>query len=254
MWDNHQMLHLLANLLLTLTALAAVYAIGLWAMNSPMFLLKEVAVSGSGSNDGLKHVTREQIDKAVRGKITGNFFTVDLDATRSAFEKLPWVRVASVRRHWPRSLEVTLEEHVALARWDSAALVNTHGEVFAVDATAIDAQLPLFTGPPASSQDVAQQFAVFSELLRPLQQNIARLDLSPRRAWRMQLDDGTVLELGREQMEARLGRYVSAYGGSLAQLNQQLTYVDLRYPNGFAVRMPEALQQGLRKPGLKKAA
>lgn len=252
MWDNHQMLHLLANVLFTLAALAAAYVIGLWAINSPAFLLKEVIVSGS--SDELKHVTRKQIEKAVRGKVAENFFTVDLDATRNAFEKLPWVRVASVRRHWPRSLEVTLEEHVALARWDSTALVNTHGEVFAVNAAAIDAQLPLLTGPAASSQDVAQQFAVFSELLRPLQQSIARLDLSPRRAWRIQLEDGTVLELGREQMEVRLGRYVSAYGRSLVQLNQQLTYVDLRYPNGFAVRMPEAVQQGSRKPGLKKAA
>ena len=84
----------------------------------------------SGGSSGLKHVTREQIENAVHGQVMGNFLTVDLEAVRNAFGKLPWVRVAYVRRVWPQSLEVMLEEHVALARWGGAALVSTHGEVF----------------------------------------------------------------------------------------------------------------------------
>ena len=255
MWDNHHALQLLANLLFALVALAAIYAMGSWAVNSSVFPLKEVSVSGTNNSSGeLKHVTREQINNVVRSKVAGNFLSVDLEATRIAFEKLPWVRVATVRRHWPQTLEVTLEEHVALARWGSEALVNTHGEVFAGAGAAADGKLPAFIGPPEGSYDVAREYAVFSKLLQPLQQHIAQLSLSPRRAWRIHLENGTVLELGRDQMEARLARYVSAYGRSLAQLNQQLAYVDLRYSNGFAVRMPETSRQEPRKPNLKKAA
>lgn len=255
MWHNHHTLHLLANLLFALAAIAATYTIGSWVVNSSVFPLKQVSVSGINSGNGeLKHVIREQIDKVVRSKIAGNFLTVDLDATRDAFEKLPWVRVAGVRRHWPQSLEVTLEEHVAVARWGSEALVNTHGEVFDGTVTTVEGGLPVFIGPPESSFDMARQYAAFSRLLQPLRQNIAQLNLSPRRAWRIHLENGTVLELGRDQMEARLARYVLAYDRSLAQLNQQLAYVDLRYSNGFAVRMPETSQQEPRKPNLKKAA
>jgi len=255
MWDNHHTLQLLANLLFALAALAATYTIGSWTVNSSVFPLKQVSVSGINSGNGeLRHETREQIDKVVRSKIAGNFLTVDLDATRDAFEKLPWVRAATVRRHWPQTLEVTLEEHVAMARWGSEALVNTHGEVFDGAAITLDGELPVFIGPPESSFDVARQYAAFSKLLQPLRQNIVQLNLSPRRAWRIHLENGTVLELGRDQMETRLARYVLAYDRSLAQLNQQLSYVDLRYSNGFAVRMPEASQQEPRKPNLKKAA
>lgn len=255
MWDNHHTLQLLANLLFALAALAATYTIGSWAVNSSVFPLKQVSVSGINSGNGeLRHVTREQINNVVRDRVTGNFLSVDLDATRDAFEKLPWVRVAGVRRHWPQSLEVTLEEHVAVARWGNEALVNTHGEVFDGAAITLDRALPVFTGPPESSFDVARQYAAFSKLLQPLRQHIVQLHLSPRRAWRIHLENGTVLELGRDQMEARLARYVLAYDRSLAQLNQQLSYVDLRYSNGFAVRMPEASQQEPRKPNLKKAA
>lgn len=260
MWDNHQTLRWLANALFALAALLAVFRMGAWAVNSPVFPLKELSVHGvrsvSGVSGKLTHVTREQIESAVHGKVMGNFFTVDLNATRQAFEKLPWVRVASVRRHWPQRLEVTLEEHVALARWGSLALVNTHGEVFDADVSAAGEKLPLFTGPAENSTaaDVARQYAAFSRLLQPLQQPVAQVNLSPRRAWRIRLESGTVLELGREQMEARLERYVAVYQRSLAPLQRRLDYVDLRYSNGFAVRLPGAAQETPKKPGLKKAA
>ncbi|SCX53703.1 cell division protein FtsQ/DivIB [Nitrosospira sp. Nsp1] len=231
MWDNHQALAALANWLFALAALIVVYLIGQLAINSPLFPLKEVSLGGSSGR--LKHVTREQVDGAVRSAVAGNFFTVDLETTRKAFVKLPWVRTASVRRIWPQGLEVTLEEHTAMARWNGSALVNLQGEVFNA---ASDEPLPEFEGPEESASEMARQYAAFKKMLQPLQQNIARMSLSDRRAWRISLENGTLLELGREQMGMRLERYVQVHDRSLAQLNQQLTYVDLRYPSGFAVR------------------
>ena len=247
MWDNHRMLHILANGLFTLAALVAAFAIGPSVVNLPIFALKEVSVDGFSSIDGeFRHVTRKQINSLIRSEVAGSFFTVDLDTISNAFEKLPWVRVANVRRHWPQSLEVTLEEHIALARWGNFALVNTYGEVFNA---VTDKRLPAFTGPEESSQEVARQYAVFRKILQPLQQNITQVDFSPRRAWRIHTENGIVLELGREQVEARLGLYVSAHDHVISQFKKQFTYVDLRYPNGFSVRMLEANRQQLRKPG-----
>ena len=231
MWDNHQALASLANWLFALAALIVVYLIGQLTINSPLFPLKEVSLGGSGGR--LAHVTREQVDGGVRSAVARNFFTVDLEATRKAFVKLPWVRKASVRRIWPQGLEVTLEEHMALARWSGGALVNFQGEIFNA---ASDEPLPEFEGPEESASEMARQYAVFKKMLQPLQQNIARMSLSDRRAWRVSLENGTLLELGREQMGVRLERYVQVHDRSLAQLNQQLTYVDLRYPSGLAVR------------------
>jgi cell division protein FtsQ len=231
MWDNHQALTSLANWLFALAALIVSYLITQLTINSPLFPLKEVSLGGN--DGGLKHVTREQIDGVVRNAVSGNFFTVDLEATRKAFVKLPWVRTASVRRIWPQGLEVTLEEHMALARWNGGALVNLQGEIFNA---ASDESLPEFEGPEESSSEMARQYTVFKKVLQPLHQNIARMSLSDRRAWRVHLDNGTILELGREQVGVRLKRYVQVHDHSTVQLNQQLTYVDLRYPSGFAVR------------------
>jgi cell division protein FtsQ len=40
-------------------------------------------------------------------------------------------------------------------------------------------------------------------------------------------------------VEARLARFVAAYERTVGRLGRRIEYVDLRYPGGFAVRIPE---------------
>ena len=247
MWDNPQSLNMLTTSLLALALAVAAYHIGRWALNLPVIPLKTVTFKGASLDSGafkpLEHVTREELGEVVRKEIKEGFITVDLAAVRNAFMKLPWVRDAVVRRVWPQSLEVIVEEQMALACWGSAALVNMQGEIFNAPC---DSDLPVFDGPSKSSRDMARQYAVFAKLLHPLQQRIEKLTLSPRRAWQISLQQGTVLELGREQMEARLGRYARLHGSAAVLLNRRLSRVDLRYPNGFAVHEPRG-QDGSKR-------
>ncbi|MEK6736215.1 MAG: cell division protein FtsQ/DivIB [Pseudomonadota bacterium] len=247
----------LSRLLIASVVIVMLYAIGLRLIKPPFFPLKEIniqVINGTGSsNMELQRITHEQIEHIARNEIKGNFLSMNLVDVRDAFIRLPWIREAKVKREWPHGLNVTVEEHRALAHWGSHALVNTYGEVFRVS---IDEKLPVFIGPKEdSAQEVAQQYQRFSRILAPIQQDIAEINLSPRHAWRIQLDTGTVLELGRNEIEIRLARYVSVYNHSIARLNQQepLAYVDLRYPDGFAVRMPEVTPHVPRESGGRKA-
>ena len=250
MWDNYRLLNILANCLFTLVVLAATAVISPSVINLPVFALKEVNIIGTNKTDGrLKYITREQISSLINSKVAGSFFTVELDMIGNAFEKLPWIRAASVRRHWPHGLEIKLEEHVVLARRGSSELVNIYGEIFTATT---NKRLTEFTGPVESSYEVSQQYVVFLKLLQPLQKNIAQLNFSPRQAWRIHMEDGVVLELGREKVEARLGVYVSAYDHIVSQFKEKITYVDLRYPNGFSVRAVDSAQKKFHDQILKK--
>lgn len=231
MWDKPEILNRVADLLIALTVLLVLYGALHSVLRLPVFPLREVRVTNA-----VALVSREQVEILIRREIKGNFFTLDLAATRSAFAKLPWVRNVSMRRRWPDRLEVTLEEHVPLARWSDLALVSTHGEVF--DA-AYDGNLPLFVGPPGSAKEIAIQYEFFRRTLAAIGQVPAQVQVTPRRAWRVRLEGGPILELGREQVEARLGRFVAAYGRTLGQLDRRIDVVDLRYANGFAARIPE---------------
>ncbi|MDR2220279.1 MAG: cell division protein FtsQ/DivIB [Methylobacillus sp.] len=230
MWDKPQHLLRIANGLFVVAAALALYMTLFVVLHLPIFPLKEVKVEGA-----MSHVTRDQVSLIVDRYLRGNFFTLDLTEARQAFQRLPWVRNVSVRRNWPDKLEVTLEEHKELARWGNIALVNSYGELFHA---ASDSDLPVFYGPGDSVSDVAQQYGKFSELLKPSGMHVTQLALSPRRAWEIGTNTGMVIQLGREQTEARLARFVAAWPKTLGKLNMKVAYADLRYPNGFAVRRP----------------
>lgn len=226
MWDKPHLLRIFATTLFGISLLLVTYSLMHYALQLPLFKLRTVQLSNAP-----QQVDVNQLNQVVKRTVGGSFFTVDLERTRRAFEQLPWVRKVSVRRHFPWGLEVTLEEHVPMARWNNAALVNTYGEVFAGQSKL---SLPDFHGGPESSMQVAGMYIAMSQQLGVLQRSIAQIKLSPRFAWQLRLDNGMLLELGREQMQQRLARFVAVYPYSLAIMARKLNHVDLRYRNGFA--------------------
>ena len=230
MWDKPALLNWIANLLFAMSVVVMVYAVLYIVVHLPIFPLREVKVEGQ-----LEHVSREQIKLIAAKHMKGNFFTLNLIKTRDAFEKLPWARSVSLRRRWPDKLEVTIEEHQALARWGSIALVNTHGELFHA---ASNSDLPVFYGPGDGVIEVASQYGEFNKTLKGAGLEISNLALTPRRAWQITTTSGMVVELGRTEMQHRLEKFAKVYSTTIAGLNKKIAYADLRYPNGFAVRKP----------------
>ncbi|WP_229804512.1 cell division protein FtsQ/DivIB [Paludibacterium paludis] len=184
----------------------------------------------------MKRVTPEQLRFIAEHELSGTFFTLDIDKTRAAFGKLPWVRDAQVRRRWPDTLDIEVDEHVALARWGENGLVSVRGEWF--DA-ASDEALPVLSGPAGSQKEMSLMLEKFREELGVSGLKPATVWLSDRRAWRLGLDNGIRLELGRGEVESRVARFASHWKETLAALPYHIEYVDMRYPNGFAVRMPD---------------
>jgi cell division protein FtsQ len=210
-----------------------------WVVAQPWFALHNFEVKTP-----VAHVTEAQIRLVAERQVRGTFFTVDLDHVRGSLEKLPWVREARVERRWPDTLVVSLTEHVPLARWNDDALINQKGEVFVA---AVADRLPRLFGPEADSAEVVAAYRRHQAALAPLGLTISELHLTPRRAWRIRLDNGTLLALGREKTEARLARFIALYPRLFgAQPDKQQApaapampvMVDLRYPDGFALRMP----------------
>lgn len=233
MWDKPLMLNWLANFFYAVFVVLMLYGVLFAFVHLPIFPIREVKVNGV-----INHVNREQVKLIVEEHLKGNFFTLDLVKTRDAFEKLPWARTVSVRRRWPDALNVEIEEHKALARWGDIALVNTRGELFHA---AFDAELPIFYGPGNGVKEVTKNYANFSEILNRVDIKIARVSLSPRRAWEIKTDKNLVISMGRLEMAARLSKFTTVYESVLSHLNANIKYADLRYPNGFAVRKPKKL-------------
>lgn len=247
MWHNARLLNLIASALYALVALMALGAGLLWLAQRPVFAITHVELTGAGGGQ-LRHVNAPSVRANALGKLSGNFFTLDLNAARQAFESVPWVRHASVRREWPNGLAVQVEEHEALGTWgapDSGRLINTYGEVFVANTAEAeeDAQLLALEGPPDSEEDVVAKLEIMREWFKPMKVEPLGVALSGRYAWRAKLSNGMVVEFGREQndedraaMEARVKRFVASWPQLTEQWGKQIEYADLRYPNGFAIR------------------
>ncbi len=229
MWDNPRLLNLLAGALVGIAGFAFALAAAVLLMRSALFPIREIDVVSP-----LKNVSKQDIEAAVQ--IRGNFFAVSPDEVRAELERLPWVRAASVRRVWPDRMEVKLEEHVALAHWGDEALVDLQGEKFPAKT---DAALPTFVAPEGTQAEVTRRYERFAEILAPLGSPIERVVLTPRLAWQLKLANGLGVMLGRDAdaAEARLRRFVGVYGATVAGMPGKHDYVDLRYPNGFALRV-----------------
>lgn len=240
-WHDARLMRRAANALAALAALGLLVAAGAWFVHRPQFTLHGLSIEAAAGGE-LRHVSAPLLRSTVMARIQGNFFTVDLEGLRKTFEQVPWVRQATVRRVWPDRIRVTLEEHRAFAYWGDDRLMNIQGELFVANlAEAEDdgVSMPEFSGPNGSEARLLARYAELNNWLAPVSRRVTGLQLSSRYAWTAELDDGTTLILGRDEgvpIQERVTRWASVYPRVRARFDRDADVVDLRYPNGFAVR------------------
>ncbi|PKO94545.1 MAG: cell division protein FtsQ [Betaproteobacteria bacterium HGW-Betaproteobacteria-10] len=242
MWNKPHLLNALADLLILAAAAALLAASAIWLVRVPALPVLVVVFA-----EPLPHTRQAEVEQVLPPALKGNFFSLNLDAVRGALETLPWVRKVEVRRIWPARLEVKVEEHRPAARWGEGRneLVDTYGAVFVAVPSADElAALPLLYGPPGTAAEVLKYYSEFAERFLTVGESLVQVTLSPRLAWQIKLANGMRVEMGREQPKApvgvRLQRFIEVYPATVAQQAVRPTVVDLRYPNGFAMRVASA--------------
>lgn len=215
--------------------------LALWALRHPVWTVRAITVQGDVTHQNA--VTfRAQLASQMKSNLSGSFLTLDLQQVRNLFEAVPWVRRAVVQRDFPNRLRVTVEEHRAVAWWGqsgSGRLVNHLGEVFEASPDEGD-ELPELAGPEHASAQVWALFQRLQSEFNRLEMGLTRLRLNERGSWSADLDSGAHLELGRgtpDELLARTQRFTATLGQLTARYPGALQSVDLRYPNGYALRV-----------------
>jgi cell division protein FtsQ len=226
MWDDHLALNRLSRAILAITALFVLWVAGR-AILEMTFPFRQVTVTGAGHAD-TRHGAAVLIPS-----LRGGFFSMDLEAVRDGFQKLPWVRLVDVHRVWPSRLVISLEEHKVVAAWNDRASLNDHGEVFPVEPST---QLPRIYAPDGMEKLLARRFDEFNQIVKPLGVHVEQMVVSARLSWRVRLTGGISVELGRERVNERLARFTVAYPQAVAAIGPFLR-ADMRYPNGFAAQI-----------------
>jgi cell division protein FtsQ len=213
-----------------------------WAVRHPVFAIAGITVQGE-----VTHNSAPTLRANVAPQLAGNFFTIDLAAARRAFESVPWVRQAVVRRDFPNRLRVLLQEHHAVALWGDESdpkLLDDDGEVFEANVGDVEQDdLPQLAGPDDQAGQVLAMYRAIKPLFEPLDLAMQKLTLTPRGNWQAQLDNGGAVELGRgtpAEVTARTQRFVQTVTQAASRYGrtpEALVSADLRYGEGYALKL-----------------
>jgi cell division protein FtsQ len=231
-----------ASVLFVAFGLLLAAALGWWALRHPLFAVGGIVVQGDVS-----HNSQSTLRANVAPRLAGNFFTVDLQRAREAFEAVPWVRQATVRRQFPNKLRVELQEHEAEAFWGAESesrLVNTFGEVFEANPGDVEEDgMPRLVGPEGTAAQVLALYRGVRPLLEKLDLGLEQVVLTGRGGWRLHLDSGATVELGRgtvEEVMARSQRFAQTLTQVTSKYGRRpeaLVTADLRHADGYALKL-----------------
>lgn len=237
-----KLMNLTASVLFVCCVLLLLAAGARWVMRYPGFSVARIVVQGE-----LVHNNAVTLRANVAPQLVGNFFTIDLRAAREAFEQVPWVRKAQVRREYPGGLRVVLQEHDAVAYWGpdtGSAMVNRQGEVFEANVGDVEQEgLPRLVGPQGRSAEVLRMYGLLQPVFEPLGMVVDELELTGRGGWRATLDSDAVVELGGgtpEEVVQRTQRFTRTLTQVAAQYKRRadaLESADLRHAGGYALRL-----------------
>ena len=199
------------------------------------FPIREIRIEGD-----MTHLTGEGFRQRLKDATRAGLFGIDVKALRRSILAEPWVADVAIRRVWPDTLVVQVEEQVPVARWNDGRAVNRYGEIFDPADGELSEALVRLAGPDEAVLEVMASFSEFAGMAAPHGLEPMAVSMSDQRALEVELADGTRIVLGTERVRERMRRFLVGYEAYLKPRWQQVSSVDMRYPNGFAVARREA--------------
>lgn len=237
-----KLMNMTASVLFLAFALAVLAALVGWASRHPVFAVRGITVTGE-----VTHNNALTLRANVAHKLSGTFFTLDINAARLAFEAVPWVRKAVVRREFPNRLQVQLQEHHAVAYWGverESRLLNRFGEVFEANVGEVEHEsVPRLNGPDGQAAHVLAMYQTLEPMFDLLDLTIEQADLTSHGGWRVRLDTGAAVELGggtSAEVQERTQRFIKTLtqvASNYGRKPDALESADLRHPDGYAIRL-----------------
>lgn len=223
-------LYLLLRLAIIATLLGGLVW-GWYLLKDPQnFPLRQVKITGT-----FQHVDKKILHAVVLPYANQGFFELNVSQLEKSLQQLAWIDDVAIRRVWPDTITIDVQEQKAIAVFGSNELINPYGKVFSAPITSFPSGLPKLNANPTQESLAWQYYQQLGDILRPRHLQITELELNARQAVSLILNNGISVLLGRDNIIPRLQRFVAVYPRLFASQAANVANVDLRYDNGFAV-------------------
>lgn len=218
--------------LVVLGAMGAAVMWGWRTLNDPWtFPIRMVKVDGE-----LQRLLPQAVQSTVDNRLQGSFFGVELSGVLDGLSGLAWVREARVRREWPDTLHLWIEEHRPLALWRGDAVLTADGTLIYPGIEGDLHRLPALSGADGRELPLWGRFNSLRQQMETVGLKPRALREDQRGSLTVVLDNGMAIRVGRVDTEARMRRFLDVFQQALAPRMAEVQEVDLRYAHGFSVR------------------
>ncbi len=191
----------------------------------------------------VEHVAVTELEAQLAPTLQASFLTLDLDDVREQLERMPWVYRAGVRRRWPNTVVIEIEEQRPIARWGLDGFLNHEGEYFPGAFADRWSELARLEGPAGSERNMTRRYQSLEALLEPTGLQVVALHEDSLGQVGAELHNGVLLQLGADNHRERIGRFVTLWREQLTE--QPVMRVDMRYEHGAAVALLPTSQWAL---------
>ncbi len=205
---------------------------GKYWMKDPQHLtIKSVEVTGD-----LNVLNKKLLQPVIEGFVKTNLYLLDTKGLEKAVEENEWVNSASLTKVWPDKLIIRIHEHKPVAFWGKKAMLSQQGEIINAVLPEKQGLLPLLYSPEKKGRNMAAEFLKIRDLMKDFPVKLVEFKEDARGSWRIKLENGLIVKIGRHQHEKRMKRFMVGYREKLISVVEKIHTVDLRYTNGFAVK------------------
>ena len=202
-----------------------------WIQSPENLTITSVEVKGD-----LHILTKTELQPVIEPFTKTNLYLLDAKALETEIENNPWVHSASMTKIWPETLRVTIHEQRPVAFWGDKAMLAENGEIIKAVLDKKKGLLPNLYSPNDKGRNMATGFLNIRKWMQGFPLKMVEFKEDRRCSWQIRLENGMTLKIGREHQEKRLRRFMVGYEQSLEKVIDNISSVDLRYTNGFAVQ------------------
>lgn len=206
-----------------------------WLSSASGLAIESVKITGQTETSEIAVLNRLELPPEA------SLATFDLSSARERVETLPWVENATLRKVYPATLKITIDERKPFVLWQRDQTVSVIDETGRVIGDASDTHfrdLIRVVGQGADKR--AGEAIALAASASSIRSRLRAAVLISERRWNLMLDNGVTLMLPQEKPEEALA-VIADLDARNGLLSKDVVSVDLRLGNRMFVRLtPEA--------------
>ncbi|MFT6836434.1 MAG: cell division protein FtsQ [Francisellaceae bacterium] len=182
-----------------------------------------------------KYVPQKKLQKEITAFTDKGYFNVNVSRLRNMIVSLPGIKSVEVKRIWPNTVSITIQQQSAFAQWNKHEILSKQATIFTPRNRINQNDLPQFIGANHNAKLMIKMYQSLQVMTGNLYQ-IKTLSYIGNQ-WEIILDSNTKIMLGNNEVQKRLEQFIKYYPIlSQTHKDEMITYFDARYPSGFSIK------------------